>query len=244
MPQADIRDEHGKWLRYGRINLGAVRGCSECKPCLRNGYPLTRNDEAAPVGFSRRAQNPPPLGGGGSESFSDIRMHPRIRLRDILMCVFLMPVWGITALLRLDYHLRAPKLLKLFRCPEGKKGVVSDTTIARVLRWTDQQQSAETLLAPCSVLNLKGLLQRRLMPKGPSRRLAVFDGSQAVRWPAQGMGDHYLVAALLCGKVNYPLLVEPCISAWVPLPPSCGCSTRCTSTGPPSRLCEILGLTC
>ena len=59
MPQADIRDEHGQWLRYGRINLGAVRGCSECKPCLRNGDPLTRNDEAAPVGFSRRAQNPP-----------------------------------------------------------------------------------------------------------------------------------------------------------------------------------------
>jgi hypothetical protein len=136
------------------------------------------------------------------ESFSDIRMHPRIRLRDILMCVFLMPVWGITALLRLDYHLRTPKLLKLFRCPEGKKGVVSDTTIARVLRWTDQQQSAETLFAPCSMLNLKGLLQRRLTPKGPSRRLAAFDGSQ--------MGDHYLVAALLCGKVNYPVLVEPC----------------------------------
>ena len=70
VPQADIRDEHGQWLRYGRINLGAVRGCSECKPCLRNGYPLTRNDEAAPVGFSRRAQNPPPLGGGGSELFA------------------------------------------------------------------------------------------------------------------------------------------------------------------------------
>ena len=40
------------------------------------------------------------------ESFSDIRMHPRIRLRDILMCVFLMPFLGLTALLRLDYHHR------------------------------------------------------------------------------------------------------------------------------------------
>jgi len=136
------------------------------------------------------------------ESFSDIRKHPRIRLRDILMSVFLMPVWGISALLRLDYHLRTPKLLRLFRCPEGKKVVVSDTTIARVLRWIDPQQSAEALFAPCSVLNSKGLLQRPLMPKGPSRRLAVFDGSQ--------MGHHYLVAALLCGKVNYPLLVQPC----------------------------------
>jgi hypothetical protein len=136
------------------------------------------------------------------ESFSDIRTHPRIRLRDILLCVFLMPVWGMTALLHLDYHLRTPKLLRLFRCPEGKKVVVSDTTIARVLRWIDPQQSCEALLAPCPVLNAKGLLQRRLMPKGPSRRLAVFDGSQ--------MGDHYLVAALLCGKINYPVLVQPC----------------------------------
>jgi hypothetical protein len=40
------------------------------------------------------------------------------------------------------------------------------------------------------------------MPKEPSRRLALFDGSQ--------MGDHYLVAALLCGKINYPVLVQPC----------------------------------
>jgi hypothetical protein len=136
------------------------------------------------------------------ESFSDIRMHPRIRLRDILMCVFLMPVWGMSALLRLDYHLRTPKLLRLFRCPQQKKVVVSDTTIARVLRWIDPQQSSEALFAPCSLLNAKDLLQRRLMPKGPSRRLAVFDGSQ--------MGDHYLVAALLCGKINYPVLVQPC----------------------------------
>ena len=43
---------------------------------------------------------------------------------------------------------------------------------------------------------------RRVAPKGPSRRLGVIDGSQ--------MGDHYLVAALLCGKVNYPVLVESC----------------------------------
>ena len=136
------------------------------------------------------------------ESFSDIRKHPRIRLRDILMCVFLMPVWGMTALLRLDYHLRTPNLLRLFRCPEGKKVVVSDTTIERVLSWIDPHQSAEALLAPCSLLNAKALLQRPLMLHGPSRRLAAFDGSQ--------MGQHYLVAALLCGKVNYPVLVQPC----------------------------------
>jgi hypothetical protein len=137
------------------------------------------------------------------ESFSDIRMHPRIRLRDILMCVFLMPVWGMTALLRLDFHLRTPKMLRLFHCPEGKRVVVSDTTIARVMRWIDPQQSCDSLLAPCSALNAQGLLQSPLMPKGHSRRVAAFDGSQ--------MGDHYLVAALLCGKVNYPVLIQPCI---------------------------------
>ena len=162
--------------------------------------------EAKPAAFFRDTVGIPQI----LDSFSDIRKHPRIRLRDILMSVFLMPVWGMTALLRLDFHLRTPKLLRLFRCPEGKKVVVSDTTIARTLRWIDPQQSSEALLAPLSVLNAKGLLQRRLMPKRPSRRLAVFDGSQAARWPAQGMGDHYLVAAMLCGQINYPVLAEPC----------------------------------
>ena len=43
------------------------------------------------------------------DSFHDIRMHPRIRLKDILLSVFLMPYWGITALLRLDFLLRTNK---------------------------------------------------------------------------------------------------------------------------------------
>jgi hypothetical protein len=136
------------------------------------------------------------------DSFHDIRTHPRIRLRDILISVFLMPYWGLTALLRLDFHLRTPQMLRLFRCPQKKKVVVSDTTIARVLRWLDPQDSRQALLAPLAPLNKQGLLQRRLAPKGPSRRLGVLDGSQ--------MGDHYLVAALLCGQMNYPLLTEPC----------------------------------
>ena len=136
------------------------------------------------------------------ESFSDIRKHPRIRLRDILTCVFLMPVLGLTALLRLDCHLRTQKMLSLFHCPEGKKIVVSDTTMARVLRWVDPQQSRQALLAPCAALDSKGLLQRRLIPEGPLRRLGIFDGSQ--------MGSHYLVAALLCGEVSCCVLAEPC----------------------------------
>jgi hypothetical protein len=31
------------------------------------------------------------------DSFHDIRTHPRIRLRDILVSVFLMPYWGLSA---------------------------------------------------------------------------------------------------------------------------------------------------
>ena len=136
------------------------------------------------------------------DSFNDIRMHPRIRLKDILISVFLMPFWGITALLRLDFHLRSPKMLRLFRCPKNKKVVVSDTTVARILSWLDPQDSRYALLAPTATLNEQRLLLRQLTPEGPYRRLGVFDGSQ--------MGDHYLVAALLCGKVNSPILVEPC----------------------------------
>ena len=136
------------------------------------------------------------------DSFHDIRTHPRIRLRDILVSVFLMPYWGLTALLRLDFHLRTPAMLRLFRCSEKKKVVVSDTTIARVLKWLDPQDCRQALLAPLAPLNQQGLLQRRLAPKGPSRRLGVLDGSQ--------MGDHYLVAALLCAQMNYPVLTEPC----------------------------------
>ena len=136
------------------------------------------------------------------DSFHDIRMHPRIRLKDILISVFLMPYWGITALLRLDVHLRTPQMLRLFRSPKNKKVVVSDTTITRVLTWLNPQDSRDALLAPLTTLNKEGLLQLRLAPEGHSRRLGVIDGSQ--------MGDHYLVATLLCGKVNYPVLTEPC----------------------------------
>ena len=91
----------------------------------------------------------------------------------------------------------------MFGSPEGKNVVVSDTTIARVLNWVDPRQFAASLLEPCRLSDDKGLLQRRLSPKGPSRRIGVYDGSQ--------MGQHYLVAALLCGKINYPALVEPCV---------------------------------
>ncbi len=54
------------------------------------------------------------------DSFHDIRMHPRISLKDILVSVFLMPYWSIKALLQLDVHLRTPQMLRLFRSPKKK----------------------------------------------------------------------------------------------------------------------------
>lgn len=136
------------------------------------------------------------------EGFHDIRTRPRIRLRDILLCVLLMPFWGMSSLLQLDVHLRNPQILRLFRCAGSKRVVVSDTTIARVLRWLAPADSRQALLDPLEILESEHLLTRSLAPKGRARRLGVFDGSQ--------MGSHYLVAALLCGKINYPLLAEPC----------------------------------
>ena len=90
-------------------------------------------------------------------------------------------------------------MLSVFRCPAGKKIVVSDSTVPRVLHWFDQQQSRTTVLAP---LNAKGLLRRRLSPQGNPRRLGIIDGSE--------MGGHYLVPALLTAPINYPVLAEPC----------------------------------
>ena len=156
------------------------------------------NYEAKLASFFRNTVRIPQIVG----SFTDIRLNPRIRLRDILTSVFFMPMIGLTALLRLDFHLRTKKMLSLFRCPAEKKVVVSDTTVARVLHWLDQGESRKALLAPCASLNAKGLLQRQLSPESAPRRLGVIDGSE--------MGGHYLVAALLCGRVNYPVLAEPC----------------------------------
>ncbi len=69
------------------------------------------------------------------EFFYDIRMYLHIRLQDIPIPVFLMPYWGLKALLQLDFLLRTPQMLRLFLYPKNKKVVVSDTTIARVLSW-------------------------------------------------------------------------------------------------------------
>lgn len=152
------------------------------------------------------------------EEFHDIRKRPRIRLRVILLSVFLMPFWGLTALLRLDIHLRTPAMLRLFGCTPEKKVVVSDSTIARVLRWLDPEQTRRALLAPTGALDAKGLMQRTLGAKSANRRIGVWDGSQ--------MGKHYVVAALLCGKVNYPVLIESCpgrghemktVHRWLPI---------------------------
>ncbi len=135
--------------------------------------------------------------------FHDIRLHPRIPLRTILVAVFLMPFWATSTLLHLDTLLRSPQMLAFFGAPKKKRVVVSDTTLARVLTWLSPQESRAALLAPLPTLNREHLLQRRLVPDGPLRRPAVIDGSQMSR-------RHYLVATLLCGAIHVPVTVEPC----------------------------------
>ncbi len=46
-------------MPYGMGDLGALRGCSGSKERWRIGDSITRKREAAPVGFSRPAPNPP-----------------------------------------------------------------------------------------------------------------------------------------------------------------------------------------
>ena len=78
--------------------------------------------------------------------------------------------------------------------------VVSDTTIARVLRWLIPDQPREFLLSLASHFNRLGLLEKALEPGGPPRRIGIIDGSV--------MGGHHHVTFSLHGSINYPVLIE------------------------------------
>lgn len=132
--------------------------------------------------------------------FPDIRKNPRIPLPNILVSLLLMPFWGATSLLSLDRLVRKRRVKSLFRC--RRKMVVSDSTIARMLRWLDWRRAVEVLLSLCDPLERLHLLRRRLVPDGPLRRLGIIDGSF--------MGGHYLVSAALLGSVDYPVAIERC----------------------------------
>ena len=93
-------------------------------------------------------------------SFYDIRSNPTISLSTILCAIFLMPFFGLKSLLALDTLARSSSYKKLFDCK--RKMVVSDSTIARVLRWTIPDQFAEFLLSFVSHFDQLGLLEKAL----------------------------------------------------------------------------------
>jgi len=131
-------------------------------------------------------------------SFYDIRSNPTISLSTILCTVFLMPFFGLTSLLALDSLARTNRYKKLFDCK--RKMVVSDSTVARVLRWLIPEQPKLFLLSLADHFDRLGLLDKALEPGGPPRRIGIIDGSV--------MGGHYHVTFSLHGSIEYPVFVE------------------------------------
>jgi hypothetical protein len=136
------------------------------------------------------------------EGFTDIRKNPSIRLRTILMSLFLMPFFGISSLLSNDREARTERYKLLFGCQ--RKMVGSDSTFARVLKWLKPQESQAFLLSFLPKFESQDLLRKRLSPKGKPRRLGILDGSY--------MGGHWLVTLCLPGVIAYPLMVRRCQS--------------------------------
>jgi hypothetical protein len=131
-------------------------------------------------------------------SFYDIRSNPTISLSTILGAVFLMPFFGLKSLLALDTLARSNSYKKLFDCK--RKMVVSDSTIARVLRWAIPDQFSEFLLSFVSHFDQLGLLEKALEPGGTPRRIGIIDGSV--------MGTHQHVTFSLHGSIDYPVIIE------------------------------------
>jgi len=131
-------------------------------------------------------------------SFYDIRKHPTISLTTILCSVFLMPFFSLRSLLALDSLARSNRYKRLFDCK--RKMVVSDSTIARVLRWIMPSQTKVFLLSLASHFDRLGLLEKTLEPGGTPRRIGIIDGSV--------MGGHYHVTFSLHGSIDYPVLIE------------------------------------
>lgn len=136
------------------------------------------------------------------QGFIDIRKHPSIRLRTILMSVFLMPFFGIHSLLSNDREARTRDYKGLFGCT--RKMVASDSTFARVLKWLRPKQCQEFLLSFLSTFEKHELLAKSLTVNGPLRRLGILDGSY--------MGGHWLVSLCLPGLIAYPVMVRRCES--------------------------------
>ena len=137
--------------------------------------------------------------------FTDIRKRPTIPLRTILLSIFLMPFYGMTSLLALDRQARMTSYMKLFDCSKKLPGtdhiVVSDTTIARVLRWLGDKKSRWFLLSFVARFDELRLLTKTLARGERPRRIGIIDGS--------GMGGHFHVTLSLHGSIDCPAMVQP-----------------------------------
>ncbi len=129
----------------------------------------------------------------------DIRKNPAIKLRAILMSLFLMPFFALTSLLSLDVEARTRRLKTLLA--SQRRMVASDTTFRRVPGWLAPQQISEVPLRLLSHLERARLLQHTLAPGGPARRIGILDGSF--------MGGHWLSALCLVGKIVFPAFFQP-----------------------------------
>ena len=136
------------------------------------------------------------------KGFTDIRKRPQIRLQAILMSLFAMPLFGMRSLLSNDRQARSTHYKKLFGYE--RKMVASDSTFARVLKWLVPTQVKQFLLGFLPRFECQDLLRKRLNPKGRLRRLGILDGSY--------MGGHWLVTLCLAGKIDYPVMVERCVT--------------------------------
>ncbi len=127
--------------------------------------------------FFRKELNLP----GKLAQFTDIRKHPVIDLKDIIIQIFLMPSYGVTSLLGIDRISRKRSFKKLFRC--RRKMVSSDSTIKRVLNWMREDESRVFLTPFSDFMEKNNLLKIRFAKGMPERSIEIFDGSV--------MGGHY-----------------------------------------------------
>jgi len=136
------------------------------------------------------------------EGFTAIRWNPSIKLRTILLSLFLMPFFGLSSLLSNDREARTEGYKGLFGCQ--RRMVCSDSTYARVLKRLKPQETRQYLLSFLDKFEHHDLLRICLSPEGPPRRLGILDGSY--------MGGHWLVSLCLPGLIAYPVMVRRCES--------------------------------
>jgi hypothetical protein len=116
------------------------------------------------------------------------------------MLVFLMTFYSIKNLLGLDRISRKLNIKTLFDCE--RKMVASDSTIIRALNWLDSEEVSDYLFSYTGIFIKENYSRIQLTDGGNYRRLGIIDGSC--------IGHFYLSVFDLCGKVDYPFMVEDC----------------------------------